>query len=305
METFRDYHDLYLKTDVLLLADVFENFRSVCMINYGLDPAWYFTAPGLAWDATLKITKVELELLRDPDMLIMIEKGIRGGISTISTRHGKANNPYMKEHDPALPTKYITYLDANGLYGHAMTKALPTHGFEWMDDQDLLNWRDHPCILEVDLEYPHQLPDLHNDYPLAPERLDANGVDKLIPNLRNKTKYILHHQALKQYLSLGLSLTKVHRATTFGESAWLRPYIDLNTSLRAKAENDFEKDFFKLMNNSVFGKTMENIRKRVDIQLVTNKLQARKLIVKPNFHHRNIFCENLTAFHMKKTKLCL
>ena len=87
---FRDYHDLYLKTDVLLLADVFENFRGVCMSNYKLDPAWYYTAPGLAWDATLKITKVELELLRDPDMLIMIENGIRGGISTISTRHGKA-----------------------------------------------------------------------------------------------------------------------------------------------------------------------------------------------------------------------
>ena len=273
------------------------------MRNYGLDPAWYYTAPGLAWDATLKITKVELELLRDPDMLIMIENGIRGGISVISTRYRKANNPYMKKYDSALTTKYITYLDANGLYGHAMTKALPTHGFEWMDNQELSNWRDHPCILEVDLEYPHQLHDLHNDYPLAPERLDVEGVDKLIPNLMDKTKYIIHHEALKQYLSLGLKLNKVHRGITFKESAWLKIYIDLNTSLRAKAENDFEKDFFKLMNNSVFGKTMENIRKRVDIQLVTNEKQARKLIVKPNFHHRNIFCEKLTAFHMKKTKL--
>ena len=155
MRSFRDYHDLYLRTDVILLADVFENFRGVCMKNYGLDPAWHYTAPGLAWDATLKITKVELELLRDPDMLIMVENGIRGGISMISTRYGKANNRYMKNYDPRLPTKFITYLDANGLYGYAMTKALPTHGFEWMSDQELADWRNHPCILEVDLEYPY------------------------------------------------------------------------------------------------------------------------------------------------------
>ena len=118
MKTLQDYHDLYLKTDVLLLADVFENFRDVCKENYGLDPAWYYTDPGLAWDAALKVTKVELELLADPDMLLMIEKGIRGGVSMISTRYGKANNPYMGEsYDPNQPTKYISYLDANNLYG--------------------------------------------------------------------------------------------------------------------------------------------------------------------------------------------
>ena len=173
-------------------------------------------------------------------------------------------------------------------------------------DQELISWKDHPCISEVDLEYPQHLHDLHNDYPLAPERLNVNRVDKLIPNLRNKTKYIVHHETLKQYLTLGLKLTKVHRGITFKESAWLKtlkPYIDLNTILRAKASNDFEKGFFKLMNNSVFGKTMENIRNRADIRLVTNESQARKLIKKPNFHHRNIFCENLVAIHLKKTRL--
>ena len=117
------------------------------------------------------------------------------------------------------------------------------------------------------MEYPHHLHDLHNDYPLAPERLVVNKVEKLIPNLNDKVKYVVHHETLKVYESLGLKVTKIHRGITFEESAWLKPYIDLNTNLRAKATNDFEKDFFKLMNNSVFGKTMENIRKRVDVTI--------------------------------------
>ena len=303
MKTMRDYHDLYLKSDVLLLSDVFENFRDVCLDNYRLDPMFYYTAPGLAWDACLKINKVELELLSDYDMLMMVEKGIRGGVSMISTRYRKANNPYMKDYDPDQPTKYISYLDANNLYGWAMCKPLPTKGFRWMKREELKDWKSMPCILEVDLEYPEKLHDLHNDYPLAPERLIVNKVEKLIPNLNDKTKYVIHHETLKLYLSLGLKLTKIHRGITFEESAWLKPYIDLNTNLRAKATNDFEKDFFKLMNNSVFGKTMENIRNRVDIRLVTRESQAKKLTCKPNYQHHTIFCENLTAVHMKKVSL--
>ena len=154
MKSMRRYHNLYLKTDVLLLADVFENFRNVCLENYGLDPAWYYTSPGLAWSAALKVTKVELELLTDIDKVLFIERGIRGGVSMISTRHGKANNPYMEKYDSSKPTKYIAYLDANNLYGWAMSKPLPTHDFEWMDRKERKNWREHPCILEVDLDYP-------------------------------------------------------------------------------------------------------------------------------------------------------
>ena len=303
MKTVRDYHDLYLKSDVLLLSDVFENFRDVCLDNYRLDPIFYYTAPGLAWDACLKITKIELELLHDYEMLMMVEKGIRGGVSMISTRYGKANNPYMKDYDPDQPTKYISYLDANNLYGWAMCKPLPTKGFRWMKKEELKNWKSMPCILEVDLEYPENLHDLHNDYPLAPERLTVNKVEKLIPNLNDKKNYVIHHETLKLYLSLGLKLTKINRGITFEESAWLKPYIDLNTNLRAKAQNDFEKDFFKLMNNSVFGKTMENIRNRVDIRLVTREYQAKRLTCKPNYQHHTIFCENLTAVHMKKVSL--
>ena len=304
MKTLQDYHDLYNVTDVLLLADVFENFRNVCMENYKLDPAHYFTAPGLAWDACLKITGVELELLSDIDMLLMIEKGIRGGVSMISNRHGKANNKYMGESFiDAMISTYIMYLDANNLYGWAMSKPLPTHGFKWMKVDELETWEQLPCILEVDLEYPKNLHDLHNDYPLAPEQIVVNKVSKLIPNLGDKKKYVLHYENLKQYLKLGLKLTHIHRGIKFKESPWLEKYISLNTKLRTEAKNEFEKDFFKLMNNSVFGKTMENIRNRVDIKLVNNKKQAEKLSAKPNFKHCNIFSEDLVAIHMKKTEL--
>ena len=304
MKTLQDYHDLYNVTDVLLLADVFENFRNVCMENYKLDPAHYFTAPGLAWDACLKITDVELELLSDIDMLLMIEKGIRGGVSMISNRHAKANNKYMGESfiDTMIST-YIMYLDANNLYGWSMSKPLPTHGFEWMKVNELETWEKLPCILEVDLECPENLHDLFNDYPPAPEQIVVNKVSKLIPNLVDKKKYVLHYENLKQYLKLGLKLTHIHRGIKFKESPWLEKYISLNTKLRTEAKNEFEKNFFKLMNNSVFGKTMENIRNRVDVKLVNDKKRAEKLSAKPNFKHCNIFSEDLVAIHMKKTKL--
>ena len=172
-----------------------------------------------------------------------------------------------------------------------------------MEVGELETWENHSCILEVDLEYPKSLYDLHSDYPLAPERVEVNKVDKLIPNLWNKKKYVIHYENFKQYLSLGLKLTHIHRGIKFEESQWLEKYITLNTNLRMEAKNEFEKDFFKLMNNSVFGKTMENIRNRVNIKLVNDKKQAEKLSAKPNFSHCNIFSEDLVAIHMKKTKL--
>ena len=303
MKTMQDYHDLYLKTDVLLLADVFEEFRNLCLRNYGLDPAWYYTLPGLAWDACLKMTRVNLELLHDLDILLMIEKGIRGGVSMISTRYGKANHKYMEEYDPSKPSKYITYQDANNLYGWAMSRKLPTHGFKWMPPYQLRDWKRFPCILEVDLEYPHELHDLHNDYPLAPEHLEIGGVFKLIPNLHDKKKYVVHHETLKLYLKYGLKITKIHRGVTFKESPWMKEYIDMNTELRKKGKNDFEKDLFKLMNNSVFGKTIENVRNYTDIKLVTTRKQAERYIYKPNYTHRTTFSNDLVAIHMKRTSI--
>ena len=195
MKNLEDFHNLYNRVDVLLLADVFENFRDVRIKNYNLDPAHYYTAPGLAWDAALKVTEVKLELLSDIDTLLMVEKGIRGGVSMISNRYGKANNKYIGDRfDDKEPSKYITYLDANNLYGWAMSKPLPTHGFKSMNVSELETWELHSCILEVDLEYPRSLHDLHNDYPLAPEGVEVNKVDKLIPNLQDKKKYVIHQQ---------------------------------------------------------------------------------------------------------------
>ena len=319
IKTLKDYLKLYNISDVLLLADVFENFRDICLKNYGLDPVHYYTAPGLAWDAMLKMTKINLELLSDVDMLLMVEKGIRGGISIISNRYGKANNKYMKDFNKLELIKFLIYLDANNLYGWAMLQKLPTHNFKWMTNQEIENifnnqivqvWEKTPCILEVDLEYPEELHDRHNDYPLCPERVECDhGVKKLIPNLRDKNNYVIHYKNLMQCLRLGMKLKKIHRGIKFIESDFMSSYIKMNVNLRTQAKNNFEKDFYKLMNNSVFGKTMENIRNRVNIKLVNTEEQFKKLTAKPNYESRKILNDNdnesLVSVHMKKTSLTM
>ena len=333
MNNMGDYHDLYLQSDILLLVDVFENFRKTCLEYYKLDPCHYFTSPGLSWDAMLKMTDIKLELMTDIDMFQFIEKGLRGGISYIANRYGKANNKYMKSYDEKAPSKYIMYLDANNLYGWAMSQYLPTGGFKWMkqehiDKLDLSKYKEDSkkgLILEVDLEYPKELHNLHNDYPLEPEKVKVTEdmlskyskqiaekygistglVSKLIPTLSNKEKYVLHYRNLQLYIDLGLKVTKVHRVLKFNQSPWLKQYIDFNTEKRKNAKNAFEKDFFKLMNNSVFGKTMENIRKRVDVRLVTDKKKLTKLASKPTYISSKIFNENLVAVHKIKETLTL
>ena len=304
-KTFKDYVEIYNLIDTLLLADIFENFREICFENYGIDPACYFTSPGLFWDALLKETGIELELLSDIDMFLFFKRMIRGGISMISTRYAEANNPYMKDlYDPEKENSYIMYYDANNLYGFIMMGKIPYGGFQWMEEEELNNWRDYSCVLEVELEYPKELHDLHNDLPLCPENITSDkNITKLIPTLNNKEKYVIHYKTLLQFLELGLILKKIHCGIKFNESEWMKPYIDKNTELRKVADNDFEKDFYKLANNGVFGKGMEDETKRCCVKLVTTLKQLKKLTCKKNLKGARVFSEGLISVHMANTNV--
>ena len=288
-----------------------ESFRKLCEKHYELDPAHYFTTPGLAWDAMLKMTDVKLELLDDVDQLLMVEKGIRGGNSNVFKRFATANNKFMKNFDEKQTSRFLVYLDANNLYGWAMSQPLPVGEFTWMSEEELKNWKNfvetegRGCILEVDLIYPEELHDSHNDFPLAPEILMLGSVEKLTQSLGNKKGMVLHGRNLELFLSLGMKLKTIRRGIKFSEKPFMKCYIDKNTELRAKGKTKFEKEFFKLMNNSVFGKTMENLRKRVSIELVKDAEKAEKLVNKSNFVEMKIFDEFLIAVKMRKTRVVM
>ena len=300
LQSLGELHDLYMETDTLLLADVFQNYRQVIMKNYGLDPIHFYTAPSLSWSAGLKFTNVKLEIPSDVNMHMFFDRGLRGGISMVSHPYARANNEQMKEcYDPQTKQSYIMFVDANNLYGWAMSQALPTGGFKWVRrlktdvnvltnggtgfktmqewEQDIKNLKDDSetgYMFEVDLVYPKSLrmDKMHDNFPLAPEPIKIEkdmlssyqrglGDDldvsykseKLCLTLRNKRKYICHYQNLKFYLKHGMKLKKIHKILQFDQSAWLKPYIELNTQLRQAADNKFDEDQAKLMNNSFFG----------------------------------------------------
>ena len=307
-----EYHDLYVQSDALLLADVFENFRNTCLKVYELDPAHFLSLPGLAWQACLKKMSIKLELLTDYDILLMVEEGIRGGICHSIHRYAKANKKYIKNYNENEESSCIQYLNANNLYGWAMSQKLPVNGFKWLEDTSEINEEfiknydennNKGYILEVDVKYPRKLHDLYSDLPFLPKRIKFDKCKKLVCNLRNKKNYVVHIKSLKQALNHGLKLKKVNRITEFNQEPWLKPYIDMNTELRKVASNDFEKDFYKLMNNAVFGKTMENVRKHRDIKLVTTNKKRSKLVSEPNYHTMHCISENLSIIEMNKTRV--
>ena len=269
-----------------MLADIFKNFRQSCLKSYELDPAHFVFLPGLAWQACLKKTTIQ--------------------------RYAKANNKYMNDYDWKKKSSYIQYLDSNNSYGKAMTEKLPERGFKWVSDiskidEDFVkdyNKNDNKCyILDVDIDYPSKLQNLHSDLPFLPGRMIINNTKKLVCNLNDKKNYIVHINVLKQALDHGLKLRKVHRVIEFEQEAWLKECIDVNTELRKKSTNDFEKDFFKLMNKVVFGKTMENVRKHRDIKLVRTDKKRNKLVSELNFHTMKLIYNNLAIIEMRKFKV--
>ena len=247
-------------------------------------------------------------------MLLIVEKGIRGGITQSVKCYAKANNKYMKDlYNPDEESIYLQYLDANNLYGWAMVQNLPTHGFLWKDIEDftsekidkLVKKDKRGYLLEVDVEYPKELHENHNELPFLAERMKIGREEKLVPNLKDKKGYVVHIKALNQALKQNLRLKKVHRVIEFQQSKWMKAYIMLNTRLRKDAKNEFEKDFFKLMNNSVFGKTMENIRNHKDMKLVTSDKKYLKYVMKPNFKDGHPFSKHLFAVEMGKTEITM
>ena len=294
-----DYTILYLKTDVILLTEIFENFRNLSMKTYNLDPCWYYTTPGFAWDAALKFSDINLQLFNDKNMIdfFIKDRTMRGGISTVSRlKHSIANNPYLPNYNTRLPTNYIMYFDVTNLYGHSMTQYLPYGNFEWLNNEMfdkilndinlLFNDEYIGYILEVDLLYPMELKDKHIELPLAPEHYK----NKLSPNLYSKYKYKTHYKNLKFYIDNGLKLIKIHSILKFSQKPWLKDYIETNTLLRKKTTDESNKNFYKLMNNAVYGKTMENVFNHKNFKLVTSK--DKKSIKKHQRKIKNIHIIN-------------
>ena len=334
-ESFRirnlgEYHDLYVLTDTLLLADIFQSFRKFGLEHYGLDPAHYLTLPSFGWSALLKMSQIELELITDSEMYRFFENGIRGGISVIAHRHAKANNPYLPNYDSSQPNRFIVYLDANNLYGYSMIQKLPTRRFKWLTDQEVSEFQldcmeldpNIGYVLEIDLEYPQHLHDDHAGYPVAPEKSIINSdwvspyckaisaaqsvkVEKLIQTFNPKLNYTVHYQNLLLYSRLGVVVTKIHRVLSFEQTSWMKNYIEFNTEMRKKANSNFEKDLFKLLNNSVFGKSMENVREYKNIRLITDSDHFTQVVADPRYEESVVFDDNLVAVKMKRVKVRL
>ena len=252
MNNLGDYHDLYVQSDTLLLADIFENFRNISLKTYGLDPAYFMSLPGFAWYACLKITRVRLELISHINMLLMIESGMRGGVCHVIRSYAEANNKYMDNYDESKVSSFLQYLDANNLYGSPMTDKLPVGGFKWVknvskiDEEFIKKYDGNNNIgyfLKVDAECPKELLDLHSDLPSLLEKMEINGHSKLVCTLYDKKGYVAHIRNIKQAVNHGLKLKKVCKAIVFYQEAWLKPYIEMTTELKKKQKIILSKIF--------------------------------------------------------------
>ena len=225
-------------------------------------------------ESNLKKDLLKFDLLTDIDLLLMLEKGIRGGIYHTNHRYAKANNKYMKVYDKNKESSYLQYWDVNSLYGWRVSQKLPVNGFRWLENASHFNQNFIKSCNE-DSDEGHNL---QNDLLFSPEKVRIEKIDKVVTNLHDKNEYVSHIRKLKQALNYWLVVKRVHRVIKLNQKAQLKSDIDMNKGLRMKKKNDYEKDFFKPMNNAVFGKTMENIRNHRDIKLVTTKTRRNYLV---------------------------
>ena len=331
-KTFQDYMEIYLLADCLLLCDVFENFRSNCLQQYNIDPCYYFSAPHFTFDAFLRHSSLSLELLSDINQYRFIIKGIRGGMSMVSKRHAVANNKYVEGYNSLKSSSFILYLDANNLYGRAMQEYLPWKNFEWMSPHQLnyefIKWLEPEgevgCIIQCSLEYPVALHDYHSDYPLAPLKKSipysmlspvarmicdkhklkrTTNVEKLLATVEDKDFYILHYRNLQLYVSLGLRVKKIHAGIIFKQGPIMKSYIDFNSEKRAQATNKFDTDFYKLLSNSLYGKTIENPEKRSKVKLCSESSTYENYVGKPNFKNAKRINSKLVGVEMKYSSI--
>ena len=332
-QSFEDYLMAYLKLDVLLLACIFEKFRAKTLEQDGLDPIHFISLPGLSFQSAFKMSGTCIDLLKDIEMYTFFERGIRGGMTFINKHHIRNENITYQGKECS---QHLAYIDQNNLYGNALRKPLPHSEFCWVEDvneftRDFILGLDEEgewgYTLEVDLGYPEHLHHSTADFPLAPEsgeitqdmlsefmnsfyetlnpKSHFKSSRKLLLTQYNKDHYIVHFTVLKFYLLMGLTLDKVHRIIKYKQKAWLKEYIDFNSQQRSLSSNDFDKAFYKLKNNALFGKTMEDVRKRINYKLVTDEAKFMKLSSSPFFHDRDIITEEIVGVHMLKPKVTL
>jgi len=257
-KTMKDYHDLYLKIDTYLLCDIFNNFRKSIHNSHGLDAAYFMSTPALSWNCLLKChyedpNAEKLHLLTEEEMYEFCERGLRGGVCMISQRYAKANNEFCKDYDPEVEKSWLGYIDANNLYGYAMMQKLPMNNFHWLKFKEnqtvydiIKDNKDIGQIFEVDLHIPPELHDYFNCLPMAPENMivtgdmlsnyqtklaakykrKSNKIEKLVPHLGDKMKYVVHWRNLAYYLSKGMIVKKIHRVLQFTVKAWMKKYIE-------------------------------------------------------------------------------
>ena len=321
-KTFGSYVSLYCSVDLALLAIIFERFINICMDDFGVDPSKSYTSSGFFRQAMLRKARVSLELLMDSEKYAFFEDSIKGGISVISNRFADANNKYLSDHDPSKQSSYIMEWDANSLCGSEMLQELPVGDFRCVWEEGLRNLErslrkgtllpsGKGAFLCVDLDYPEHLHTLHNDYPLAPEKVLINGDEKLVPNLGNKRNYPLTYELLLFYLQHGLVLKNIHKAVSYRTEAFLKDYINFCAEKRqeAKAKGDkFGDTFFKLAGNSVYGETFECVRNRCNTKIISGSRtkKLRELYSRANYKDSEIIPNsNMVMVRMRPVEVTL